>query len=90
MPRRTDANQSQIVSMLRSFGAAVWDAHSAGHGAPDIWVCYKRRIFPMEIKSEGGKLTPSEIAWRDSWGGPYYVIHSIEEAMQILVDETED
>ena len=90
MPKRIDSNHRQIVEMLREFGATVWDAHECGHGSPDIWVCYRWKIYPMEIKSEGGKLTPAEEAWRDNWNGPYYVIRSVEEALQILCDEDGD
>jgi hypothetical protein len=90
MPKRVDNNHTYIVRMLREFGAHVWDSHECGKGSPDIWVSYRWKIYPMEIKSEGGKLTPAEEEWRDKWQGPYFVVHSIEEALQILCNGEED
>lgn len=89
MPKRVDSNQAEIVRMLREFGASVWDLHTVGHG-PDLLVGYGGKTFPMEVKTEGGKLTPAEIEWRKNWRGNYYIIHSIEEAIQILIDGMED
>jgi hypothetical protein len=67
----------------------VWDLHEVGHG-PDILVGYGGKSYPMEIKSGDGTLTKHEIEWRDKWRGNYYVIHNIEEAMQILCDGMEE
>ena len=86
MPRRTDSNQSDIIRMLREFGASVQDLSQVGHGCPDLMVGYRGRTFPMEVKSADGKLTPDEVKWRDNWKGNYYVIRDIETAMQILCD----
>jgi hypothetical protein len=90
MAKRVDSNQSIIIAGLRQFGATVQDLHSVGHGCPDILVGYKFKSFPMEIKSPGGTLTPAEVKWRDTWRGNYYVITSIEQALQILCDGSED
>ena len=90
MPRKTDANQADIVRMLRDFGASVQDLSQVGHGCPDLLVGYRNRTFAFEVKSAAGKMTPDELKWQEGWKGSYYVIHNIEEAMQILCDETED
>jgi hypothetical protein len=89
-PKRVDANQSSIVAGLREFGASVVSTHMVGHGYPDINVGFRGVNYCFEIKDKGGKLTPAEVKWRDNWKGNYYVIHSIEEAIQILCDESED
>ena len=90
MPRRTDANQSQIVRMLRDFGASVQDLHTVGHGCPDILVGYGGKNYAFEIKAPGGQLTKDEYEWQQSWRGNYYIIHNIEEALQILCNGVED
>ena len=87
--KRVDANQSEIVAALRKFGASVWDTHEIGHG-PDIIVGWSGKVFCMEIKTEEGTLTPSEKKFRESWRGNYYVIRSIEDALQVLCDAVEE
>jgi hypothetical protein len=89
MPKRVDINQAEIVKMLRAFGASVIDLHEVGHGCPDILVGYKWHSFPMEIKSAEGKLTPDEVKFNEEWRGNYYIVHSFEEAVQILIDSGE-
>lgn len=90
MAKKVDSNQKEIVQMLRNFGASVVDTHSVGKGCPDIFVGYKWKIYAFEIKSEGGFLTPAEYEWRENWKGNYYIVHNIEEALQILCDDVED
>ena len=90
MAKRVDANQSSIVAGLREFGASVKDVHTIG-GFFDILAGFHGRDYKFEIKEESGRLTPAEIEFHKSWcGSPVYVIHSIEEAIQILCDESED
>ncbi len=84
--KKVDANQAEIVRMLREFGASVIDLHEVGKGCPDILVGYKWRSYPMEVKSGDGKLTPDEMEFNESWQGNYYIVHSFEEAVQILID----
>ena len=86
MPKRVDANQSEIVQQLRDYGATVWDLHTVGHG-PDIAVGMHGRTWLMEIKSPSGRLTQDEIEWRDKWRGNYYVIFNVEQALEIITRE---
>ena len=88
-PKRVDSNQSEIVAGLREFGASVWDLHTVGHG-PDLLVGYGGKSFPMEVKTLHGQLTADEKAWLDNWHGNYYIVHDIEEAIQILCDSVEE
>ena len=90
MAKRVDANQAQIVQQLRDFGASVKDIHEV-KGCFDILAGYRGRDYKFEIKTEAGKLTTAEIEFQNSWrGSPVYVIHDIEEAIQILIDGSED
>jgi len=90
MARRVDANQAQIVQQLRDFGATVLDLHAVGKGCVDILCGYKGKSYPMEIKTLHGKLTDPEKKFYDEWRGNYYIVHDIVEAIQILIDGSED
>ena len=56
-------------------------------GAPDMLVLVDGRAFALELKSETGRLTMSQVATRDAWrsaGGAYGVAHDIDEALELL------
>jgi hypothetical protein len=90
MAKRTDVNQSEIVAGLRQFGASVKDFHEV-KGCFDILAGYRGKDYKFEIKTASGKLTTAEIEFQNSWrGSPVYVIHDIEQALQILCDGMED
>lgn len=82
--KRTDANQAEIAAALRKAGCSVQDLHEVGHGCPDILVGYAGHTWCFEIKVHGGKLTDDEHEWALRWHGQYAVIHSAEEALEIM------
>lgn len=88
MPRRigkVDSNQTQIVKALRELGAFVLLTHTLGKGAPDIFVRWRGRWTPLEIKSIGGQLTDDEREWWDAAGYDEPLIaHDEYEAMKRL------
>jgi hypothetical protein len=86
MPKRVDANQSLIVAALRAMGASVQILSTVGHGCPDLLVAFRGKNVVMEIKMPGGKLTKDEWIWHHEWHGDHYVVHSVEEAIDILMD----
>jgi hypothetical protein len=63
---RVDANQTQIVSALRSAGAYVWII-----GLPvDLLVGYKDHTFLVEIKTDSKKrLTKLQADFFENWSG---------------------
>ena len=63
---RVDANQTQIVSALRSAGAYVWII-----GLPvDLLVGYKGHTFLVEVKNgPKRRLTALQADFFESWGG---------------------
>lgn len=77
---RVDANQKQIVACLRAAGATVEHLHTVGAGVPDLLVGYMGRNYCLEIKGEGGELTPDQVAWFDRWDGQAAVVRTAEEA----------
>jgi len=82
--KRVDANQAEIVDALRKAGATVQDLHEVGKGCPDIMIGWLGYNILMEIKAPGGKLNKREQEWHDTWRGQVVVVHSIEEALEVL------
>ena len=80
MPKRTDGNQREIMAGLRACGCVVVDTHTVGHGYPDINVLHHGRVYLVEVKARGGKLTPDEIAFR-AQGWPVIVAYSVEDVL---------
>jgi len=86
MPRkiyRTDANQTQIVSVLRYAGVSVISLASVGGGCPDILCGYRGVNYLLEIKDEG-KLQENQKEFARKWNGTTHVIHNSVEALQIM------
>lgn len=93
---RIDRNQPEIVSGLRKAGVVVHCTHQLGGGFPDLFCNYRGRIFGFEVKDpkqppSARKLTDDEQAFHDNWnrsGQTIYTIHSAEEAINIMVEQT--
>jgi len=81
---RTDANQSEIVRALRAVGCSVYSLHRVGGGCPDLLVGYRGQTFLLEVKHPQGILTPDQIDWHADWRGQVAVVHSPEEALQVV------
>lgn len=84
MAKRVDCNQTDIVKALRKIGACVQPIHSIGKGCPDLLVGFRGMNLLLENKMPGGKLTPAEFDWHQSWHSQVKIIQSIDEAIQIL------
>ena len=83
---RTDANQTQIVSALRSVGASVELLSAVGKGCPDLLVGYRNENILMEVKDgkkppSERKLTSDQIVWHREWKGVVTVVNSVDEAL---------
>lgn len=87
---RTDANQAEIVAMLRSMGATVCDTSQLGGGYPDLTIGYMGKTFHAEVKDGSKppskrKLTPDQEEWIKAWrGGAVWLITSIPDALDAL------
>jgi hypothetical protein len=80
--KRVDANQEQIVSVLRAAGAYVWII-----GLPvDLLVGYKNRTILVEIKSTTkSKFTPLQKEFFLNWCGDGLVrVNDPEGALRML------
>ena len=86
---RIDSNQNEIVDALRRCGASVLIT-SQLKNCFDILVGYKGVNYIIEIKDGSKppsqrKLTTGEKRFRDEWkGGKYYVVESVEEAINLI------
>jgi len=79
---RVDANQEQIVSVLRAAGAVVWII-----GLPvDLLVGYKNHTFLVEIKTDSKKrLTKLQTDFFENWCGSTLArIDSPEAALRMI------
>lgn len=89
MPKRVDENQAQIVTDLRNAGCSVEHLSPLGRGCPDILVGDNKVNYLFEIKNptkppSKRKLTMEERTWHCSWLGQVDIIHSAEEALNIM------
>jgi hypothetical protein len=88
--RRKDANQNPIVRELMQAGYSVIDLSAVGDGLPDILVGGidrrdgTRKAWPMEIKTEKGKLNPLQEEWHAAWRGPVHIVRTPTEALAVV------
>ena len=84
---RRDSNEDDIVRALRRCGYRVWL-----HDQPlDLLVCFQRirergRGFGfLEVKTEHGKLTPSQTRFLDDTdGAPRAIVRDVTEALAVV------
>lgn len=79
---KRDENEVEIVKALRAVGASV--AHLSSKGIPDLLVSFRNKLFLMEVKMPGKKLTPEQLKFHENWKGEIHIVKSVDEAIQIL------
>lgn len=79
---RRDANEPEIIRMLREVGATVQPLSIPG--APDLLVGWRQSNMLMEVKTLKGTLTEDERDWHDRWRGRIHIVRTIEDALSIL------
>jgi hypothetical protein len=93
--KRTDENHRAVVDGIRAhFGplVSVDDLSGTGMGTPDIAAGYKGLNYLFEIKDPGKsasrrRLTPAQERWHAKWKGQVAVIHTAEEAIEIMTTQ---
>lgn len=67
---KADANHADVKGWYRELGCTVADTKDAGLGVPDLFCGCAGITDPVEVKTEDGKLLPSQqtfiLAWRGS------------------------
>ena len=83
--KRTDANQSSIIAVLREVGATVVDLSAVGKGVPDLLVGHRGVTYLLEVKNVKGKTTPDQDAFYAWWrGGPVHIVRTADEALSAI------
>lgn len=94
MPRgsnicRVDANQKEIVKVVRDMGVSVQVLSQVGHGCPDtLWGINGCNLL-VEIKDgkkplSDQKLTKDEQDFFDKWKGNVSIVRSVEDAIALV------
>lgn len=82
-PRRSDANQREIVAALRQAGAFVCDLHSVGRGCPDLLVGFRGTWHLIEVKTATGSLEGDQEEWHfAALPCRVFVVRSVDEALR--------
>ena len=90
--RRVDENQLAIVQALRKIGACVIDLSAAGRGVMDLLVCYRGRVWMVEIKNptkpKGDQmLKPAQIKLHKAIGDAgceVHIVRNVDEAIALV------
>lgn len=85
-PRRVDANQKEVVTILRKCGYSVAITSSLGNGFPDLVVARNKRTVLVEIKDgtkppSKRKLTDDEKSFSGTWSGEYLVANNANDIL---------
>jgi hypothetical protein len=81
---RVDANQAEIVAALRKAGCTVQSLARVGAGCPDALVARAGLCYLLEIKTDGGTVSDSQVEWARNWASPVYVVRSVDEALRAV------
>lgn len=89
MPKRIDANQNEIVAVLRKCGASVLILSEVGKGCPDLLVGHRGINHLVELKDgkkpkSQQKLTDCEDKFFKTWQGTVRVINTVEQALELI------
>ena len=85
--KKTDANQSAIIAVLREVGATVVDLSAVGKGCPDLLVGHRGATYLLEVKNVKGKnrTTPDQDVFYAWWrGGPVHIVRTADEALSAI------
>lgn len=89
MPKRTDANQTEIVAAMRQMGALVAITSDLGKGFPDCVVGIGQKLILVEIK-DGSKppsrvaLTEDEKRFHELWRGFTAIVYNVADAINLI------
>lgn len=87
---KTDINHAEIVRALRQAGCSVLDLSRVGGGCPDLLVARAGHSVLIEVKrpkvkgDSGGKLTPDQEEFMQTWRGKAVVVDNVDEALKAV------
>lgn len=85
--KKADSNQREIVAALRELGCSVVVLAGMGLGVPDLLIGWRGANYLVEVKNlagRGDRFTAAEHLFMDTWRGNSYVVHSIDEALELF------
>jgi hypothetical protein len=84
---KPDANHSQVKAWYEELGCKVADTKDAGLGVPDLFVGCVGLTDPVEVKTEGGDLLPSQRTFIANWrGSKVWIIRTHDEVIAHVND----
>ena len=88
---KVDANQAEIVRVLRDARCTVQHLHMVGNGCPDVLVFspYAGRMVLLEIKDGSQppsrrKLTKAEARFHATWPADVHIVSSPDDALRAV------
>lgn len=82
---RIDANQPEIVAVLKAHGFSVFHAHQLGKGFPDLVTGRHKKTWLVEVKTEKGALTDDQKKFQELWrGAPIVYLSSVAETLEFI------
>ena len=84
--KRRDHNESDIIRALESAGCQVWPLDQP----LDLLVFNPRTGYLLvEVKNPDGfnRLTKKQKQFRAEWRGPWFVVRSVDEALELVLQE---
>lgn len=84
-----DDNHDTVALAFQRVGAAVIHTHMFGQGFPDMLVCFRGRVYMIEVKnpqSVYGRKGLNELQQRlRNEGWPLCVVRTEDDAMQLIL-----
>ena len=87
--KRVDENQKAILDDLKRLHINYFVASDVGAGFPDIVIGFRGINWFIEIKTETGKQTKSQIKFEKEWQGQYAICRSTEQVLEVIGAKTE-
>ena len=86
---RTDANQAEIVRVLRDFGVSVISLAAVGEGCPDLLCGFRGKTYLLEVKRDdvapsASRLNAVQRRWHTAWQGQVAVVRCVGAALDAL------
>lgn len=79
---KRDANEKAIVEALEAFGADV--LRISGEGLPDLFVHYRGRWVPLEVKSKTGGFTKLQAERMTNGRVIFPVARTVDDALKAV------
>jgi hypothetical protein len=86
MPRtaaKKDLNHDEIAETFQRLGWGWKDTYQLGLGFGDGVACRPWVNVLVEIKHGKGRLTRAEQEFREAWAGPYEIVTSVDDVLQV-------